>query len=180
MKTLDDFARLLLEEAKRFLEKAKAETTADGRLAYLHAALLQACCALEAHVNAVADDFVTDGHLDKTEQSLLTERELALQQGRFVLTNKLQMRRLEDRLEFLVRKYSGKPVDKDAGWWSDLKAGLHLRNALTHAREDQSVSIADVERCLGAVVDAISALYRAVYRAGYPPAGRKLDSTLDF
>jgi hypothetical protein len=58
MQSFDEFSRLLLEEAKRFLEKAKG-TEDPGQSAYLHAALTLGACALEAHVNAVCDDFLT-------------------------------------------------------------------------------------------------------------------------
>jgi len=46
----DLFANQLLEEAKRFFEKATESTDSMSRAAHLHAALMLAFCALEAHV----------------------------------------------------------------------------------------------------------------------------------
>jgi hypothetical protein len=177
---LDDFAAQLLEEAKRFREKAAEETDPSGRDAYLHAALLTGFCALEALVNAVADDFLVAGELAVLERGLLAEREVELRNGRYVLSAKLKMSRLEDRLEFLVRKYSGKPIDKSAAWWSGLTEGLKARNALAHSRDAQALTDAEVARALTAIVEAVSILYLAVYKRKYPAATRELHSRLQF
>ena len=58
MATFDVFANQLLEEAKRFLEKAN-DSSSDlaAEAAYLHAALTLSFCALEAHVNSIGEEF---------------------------------------------------------------------------------------------------------------------------
>ena len=50
MSQIDDFAQSLLEESKRFLEKAQSEESAEGAHAYMHASLMLAFSPLEAHV----------------------------------------------------------------------------------------------------------------------------------
>ena len=57
MSDRDIYARNLLEETKRFLEKANAEIDHEGKQAYLRAALIIGFSALEAHIYSIADDF---------------------------------------------------------------------------------------------------------------------------
>jgi hypothetical protein len=177
---VDEFSQKLFEEAKRFLEKARAEEEPEGRTAYLHAALNIGFCALEAHINAIADDFLVRSDLSVLDRSILAEREIILKNGQYELTERLKIHRLEDRLQFIYRRYSGKALDKSLPWWTDLKIGLKLRNELTHPKEQPSVSEASVERSLLAIIEVLDAMYKAVYHTAYPVAGRRLDSTLAF
>jgi hypothetical protein len=57
MSEIDLFANQLLEEAKRFLEKAREGEDETGVNANLHAALILSFCSLEAHINAIGDEF---------------------------------------------------------------------------------------------------------------------------
>lgn len=180
MSDVDQFARTLFEEAKRFLEKASVETKQEGIDAYLHAALNLGFCAFEAHINAIADDFLTRSELEVLEKSILSERNFDLRDGRYQLTGGLKMYRLEDRIQFIYRRFSGKALDKSLPWWAGLQNGLQLRNQLTHPKETPRMSKKSVEDALKATIDAIDALYKGVYRTSYPVARRGLDSTLDF
>ncbi|NLX95585.1 MAG: hypothetical protein GXY83_05360 [Rhodopirellula sp.] len=180
MAEFDEFAQQLLEESKRFCEKAKEESSKEGKLAYLHAAINIGFCALEAHVNDIADDFLTRPELSALDKGILAERDVRLVDGEYQLSNSLKMYRLDERIQFVHRRFSGRPLDRNASWWSDLKSGLDLRNKLTHPKELPTIKEGDVERALRAVIDTLSALYDAVYGTGYPAAGRGLDSRLSF
>ena len=57
MSDFDEFASSLLEESKRFLEKASVADEKSTQDAYLHASLLLSFCSLEAHINAISDEF---------------------------------------------------------------------------------------------------------------------------
>lgn len=177
---VDEFSRNLLEEAKRFLEKAGEENESQGQLAYLHASLVLGFSALEAHVNSIADDFLVREDQPLLHRSILSERDFKLEKGRFELTNQLKMYRLEDRIQFLYRTYSGEPLDRNSAWWAELKAGIDLRNKLVHPKDPPQVSVAAVEKALQSVVDALNALYEGVYRVSYPAAKLQLSSRLSF
>lgn len=180
MSDVDKFSQILFEEAKRFLEKAKTERKEEGRKAYLHAALNLGFCSLEAHINAIADDFLVRSDLDVLERSILSERDFSLKDGKHHLTESLKMYRLEDRVQFIHRRFSGKPLDKSTPWWTDLKEGLKLRNKLTHPKEAPKISDVNVETALQAIVNVLDTLYKAVYHTAYPSARCGLDSTLVF
>jgi hypothetical protein len=176
---IDEFATSLLEEAKRFREKA-ADADDDGRAAYLHAALMVGFCALEAFINAIADDFIQGGQLAVHEKAFLLEREPRLDNGEFKVSDTLKMSRLEDRIGFLHRRFSGRALDRTASWWSELSTALKLRNALTHPKDMTPISADAVERALQAIVDSIDAIFQAVYKAKFPAAGRGLQSKMNF
>lgn len=180
MDASEEFAIRLLEEAKRFLERYREGTGASKDEANLHAALLLGFCAFEAQINNVAADFVDRKEFDLLEKSLLAERVIDFEKGHFVLTKRLQIYRLEDRYDYLYRRFKGKALDRGTKWWGNLKAGLNLRNQLTHPRDAANVREVDVENALAAILKAIDVLFMAVYKKNYPPVGRQLDSVLEF
>jgi hypothetical protein len=179
MPGVDDFSRSLLEEAKRFYEKA-GDVNGEGRTAYLHAAIMLAFCAFEAHVNAVASDFLLRSDLSILDQSILSERDFRLDGGDFLLTEKLKMYRLEERFEFIYHKFSGAKLDKATAWWAQLKGALHHRNQLVHPKEATTTTPEIVEAALTGIIAAIDALYTAVYQRPFPAKARALQSTLSF
>jgi len=92
----------------------------------------------------------------------------------------VQLTRLEDRILFLHRKFSGTPLDRSASWWADLRNATNLRNELTHPKGAPTITDASVRRALQAIVDTINALYLAVYHARFPAASRGLQSKFSF
>src|SRR5262245_17406111 len=153
---IDAFATQLLEEAKAFLEKARGIAVIKNKEAYLHAALNLGFCALEANLNAIAEDFLTLSNLSPLERSILSERKVELENGEFRITKQLQIYRLEDRLLFLCTRFSKKaPLDRKAAYWGQFKDALKLRNGLTHPKTPAVVTEASVERALLAIIQVL-------------------------
>lgn len=180
MAQIDLFANQLLEEAKRFLERASECSDPTAEAANLHAALMLSFCALEAYVNAIGDELSSRPGLSAQEKGLLLEREVRLEGGEFQLKSGLRMARLEDRIEFLHVKFSGQSVDKSSTWWSRLNAATNLRNQLTHAKDVPAITRDSVSSAIQAIIDALGTLYQAVYQKKFPPANRRLQSRLNF
>ena len=111
MDDIDQFASSLLEEAKRFLERAKDAHGGDAEAPNLHAALMLAFCSLEAHVNATADEFSKRFDLSVHERGVLLERDVQLSDGAFQMSSKLRISRMEDRIELLHERFSKKGLD---------------------------------------------------------------------
>ncbi len=109
MADFDVFASTLLEEAKRFVERASEANGGSGEAPNLHAALMLAFCALEAHVNAVADEMARRDNLTPHVLGVLLEKEVRLLDGRFELDNRLRIFRLEDRIYLLHDRFGMKP-----------------------------------------------------------------------
>lgn len=180
MSDIDDFASRLLEESKRFLELAASDESGDGKTAHLHAAILTGFCALEAHVNAIADEFLHSESLSVHETALMSERKVRLQNGEFKISESLEMVRLEDRIQFLHARFSGKPLDRQSTWWSELGAATKRRNNLIHPKAAAPLSQREVELSVQAIVDTINALYQSIYGKPLPVASRGIQSKLTF
>lgn len=179
MAEIDIFATLLLEEAKRFLENANSTDDAVRRDACLHAALMLGFSSLEAHVNAICEELAIRPEFSVHERAFLLEQEARLENGQFKL-NGLKMTRLEDRITFLHRHFSGQPLDKQANWWSALGTSIKLRNKLTHPKGIPQITIASVKSAVSSIVDAIDSLYQTIYKKPFPAASRALHSRLSF
>jgi len=178
MADIDAFAVSLLEQAKRFYEKASAESEGTAKGAYLRASLLLGFCSFEAHINAVAEDFVGRSDLSSHECGILFEKDV-LEDGDFVLGG-LRMYRMEDRISFLHKRFSGATIDKTSTWWSDLNAAIDLRNKLSHPKQAQAITPPSVEKALRSIITAIDALYQAIYKRKFPIASLGLQSSLTF
>jgi hypothetical protein len=176
---IDAFATNLLEEAKRFLEKASEATDDVARNAYLHASLMLAFCSLEAHLNAVASEFSDRPEIPVHAKGVLLEKEVKLESGEFVLGG-FRMSRIEDKLLLLHNLFSGKKLEKSTDWWSKLKAAIYIRNKLTHPKFAQPITVSDVRDALSAIISSIDELYKTIYKKGFPAANMALDSHLNF
>jgi hypothetical protein len=108
------------------------------------------------------------------------ERRIGLIDGKFELSEQLQMYRLEDRLLFFGRRFSGEMMDTSARHWGELKNALNIRNDLTHPKVKPEVTIESVQRALAAILETLDILYRRVYRRGYPSLRRGLASNMSF
>ena len=180
MADFDLFANQLLEEAKRFLEKAKEPDESLGKEAHLHAALMLSFCALEAHLNSIGEEFSLRADLSAHEKGLLLEQDVRLERGEFKVLGGLRMAKLEDRIEFLHTRFSGKPLDRSSAWWSGLTSAIDLRNKLTHAKDIPEVTENSVRRAMEAIIDGLEALYQAIYKRSFPRSGKGLQSRLTF
>lgn len=182
MAAIDDFAQLLFNEAKTFLEKGKDAPTLEAQTAFFHAALLLGFSSLEAHLNAIADEFLlTRPELSLLDQSILSEKAVQLEEGEYRLTNGLKMFRLEERIEYLSRKFGGKRIEKGASYWTDLKIAIDLRNQLSHPKQPPIVDAAIVECALSAILELMNLLYKDIYKGkGYPGYRRGLDASMEF
>ena len=181
MSALDQFAVLLFEEAKRFLEKGSSERTATDKAAYFHASIIMGFCSLEAHINAIADDFLTRTDLSLHDKSVLSEKRVEFAEGRFKLSDNLQIYRLEDRLLYLCERFSKRPLDRTTAYWGKFKAALALRNNLSHPKDPPvTITQRSVESALKTILEILNVLYRKIYKRSNPIARRGLHSPLTF
>ena len=152
------------------LEEAKAKEGKAEKQRLLRSALTHSFFFLEAQLNYLAAHFATSPEFSVLEQSLLSERDLALEKGRFVLTNKTKFYRLEDRIEFLLARFSADLEGSKSNWFSDLKSSIKVRNRLVHPKEAHSISETEVETAILAVLSCLSAMYLAIFGKPFPPA----------
>lgn len=181
MAALSNFAAELLEEAKKFLEKSGESKDTAGKRAFLNAALMLGFAAFEAHVNAIADDFLARGDLNLHDRGVLAEHVVELIHGEFKEKDTLKIHRLEDRVLFLCRRFSKAPVDRTASYWSEFVDASRLRNSLTHPKADPpNISENAVKKSINALIELLNHMYVGIYKQKLPAYNRGLSSRLIF
>ena len=181
MNEFDKFCNTLLEESKRFFEKARSSKSNEEQAAFIHASLLLVISSIEAFVNGITDDFADSNKFSLLEKSLLLEKEVSFTKGTFDLNDKLKISRLNDKIELLYKKFKNNPIDKfSSGWWAELQAGIHLRNQLVHPKESVIISISQLENTIKAVIKCIDELFKMIYKKGYPDLSLGIDSKYNF
>ena len=180
MNSFDTFCNELLEQSKRFTEKSKSETKPDGKIAYQHASLLLAICALEAYVNGISEEITLAKSFPIHEKGILLEKEIKLEKGEWTITNSLKISRLTDKIELLYKRHTRTELNDNHSWWTTLKHGIDLRNKLTHPKEEVKLSDAINERVIHAVIECVSILYKAIYKRQFPKSNLSLVSKFDF
>lgn len=178
MKTFDFFGEMLFEEAKYYLEIAKSkENATEEETAALHASMLLAMSALEAYINAVAEELVNTFELNVFEKSVLSEKNIELCKGIISLGNGLKMYRLIDRIAFIYSKYSKKELDEADTWFMEIKQTIDLRNNLVHPKDIVQVTYSQVEKALWSVLNTVNEIFLAVYRKQVPIFNYGLQAT---
>lgn len=180
MNDIDQLARQLLEQAKRFLEIADGVREESGEMPYCIAALLTGFSSLEAHVNAMAEELAERKGLGVMEKSILCEREIKLDSGKYTLTKSLKMYRLEDRISFIIANFSKANFPPKEAWWGDVIGGTKLRNALVHPKDKVEINVKTVRQSLIAIVELLNYLYDAVYGKAHPAYNRGAHSDQTF
>ncbi len=126
--------------------------------------------ALEAYVNSICEELINteEFNLDIFEKSVLGEKSIEIQTGRVLLTDKLKMSRLIDRIELIVSKYKHRPIDSSAGWDMRIKQTIDLRNNLVHPKQVVELTEKMVEGSLKSILETINELFNAVYKRNVP------------
>lgn len=176
MSEFEVYSSELLSSSKLFLEEAKADFSKGGKQRKLRAALTHAFFFLEAQLNYVASHFSSSSEFSVIERSLLSERDIALVNGNFILTEKTKFFKLEDRVEFLLARFSIDLVNAKGTWFSDLKSSIKVRNRLVHPKDAHSLEVNEVEKAILSVLGCLSALYRAIFGKPFPPSALGLHS----
>ena len=178
--SIDALSVDLFEQAKRFREKSIEIKDENTKIPFCNAALLLAFSSLEAHVNSIAEELALRPNLGVLKQSILRENEYRLRDGKFELTSKLKMYRLEERIEFILANFSLPGVNDTSGWEQQLGASIALRNRLVHPKSTVNVTEAEVTACLTAILNCLNYLYLSIFKKPYPSFNRGLHSVLTF
>lgn len=181
MSAFDTFSAQLWEEAKRFFEKSKETTDEQSKIAYNHSSILIGMSALEAYINGICEDLLTYPDMPLHEKSLLKEREVEFDLGEFRLSNRLQIYRLTERIEFLYFKFKGIKLNGSREpWYADLKTSIKLRNGLVHPKEEVQVKEVNTKLLLESVNSCLETISKCVYKKSFPFVSLGLQSRLTF
>lgn len=180
MTNFESFSNALLEQAKRFVEKAKIEKNEQAISAYLNSSLLLFVSSLEAYINGIADDFSSSPQFDLVEKAFLAEKEIELDNGKFIISKRLRMSRLIERIMLISSKFDEGKNIKSEWWWSSLVSGISLRNEIGHPKRDTILKLEQIETSGSAIIECINYLFTKIYHKGLPTYGMGLQSQFDF
>jgi hypothetical protein len=184
MDVFDEYCVTLLDDAKRFLEiakdKYKQENNNNHVDPFLRASILIAFSSLEAFVFGITDDFKESEALTIFEKGFLDEKLVDLKNGEFIISKKLKMTRLIERIEFLLVKFKSKKFNKADDWWGHLNDGINKRNSIVHPRDREVLTIENVGQTLTAIITCIDMLFKAVYKRDFPANRLQLISKAEF
>lgn len=167
-----DFRRFL-DHAEWFYEEAKSETYQVTQERLIIASILFSWIAMESFVNGMMDDFTAlpEQLFTVHERGFLHELQVEFattgaKAGQFVLTNRSNYKRFDDKLLFLLAKVglSGK-VDKGSHLWQKLNSSKQLRDQLTHPRRvhEVTISASDAQKSLNVCKEVIRLLSQKVW-----------------
>jgi hypothetical protein len=102
--------------------------------------------AIESFINNMMEDFASlpEGVFTIQERGFLEEHRVQFESsgqhaGEFILTNQQDYRSLEDKILFLIAKFSGSPkLDKGKGLWQKFDQSKDIRDKLSHPRKDST------------------------------------------
>jgi hypothetical protein len=183
--SVDDAFVAYFEDAKAFLILAQCrEKEGNGRSvdAFCRASLLVGFASLEAFLCSVATDFIDSRHPDLSVHDLgfLSEKEVNVDvNGAFAISDRTKFSRLEDRILFVYRRFSGTKFDRTKSFWSTLQSGIKLRNEVVHPKNYQSLSPQMVAQSITAVLEVMNYISIGVYKRKLPLASRRLSARLD-
>jgi hypothetical protein len=145
--------------------KRKKSTSAKR---YYRVSVFCAISALESFLNYVGEGFATSGTLNPYEIAFLTDRSFILEKGKFVISDRKEYHRLEDKLRFLFVNFLGGFDFEKAPCWARLIEFKKFRDCLVHSRENEdSTSEERYKRVtalgLSAVIEIIDNLCKGIY-----------------
>jgi len=140
-----DFSEKLVRDSEKTTIKAR-------QLALLSSSLIFAWIAIESFVNNMIDDFnqIPPDMFQMHEKAFLLEKSLrfgdkGVNIGKFIIDkNRNEFRRLEDKIFFLIAKFSSANNIKGDTLWQSFERFRDKRNTIVHPRRDNDLSL-DVE-----------------------------------
>ena len=175
MSEFEAYSNELLASSKRFLNEAKTSGSDKEKQRNLRASLTHAFFFLEAQLNYLASHFSSSLEFSVIERSLLSELDVSLSKGTFVITDKPKFYRLEERIEFLLARFSSDVEVAKGSWFAELKSSIRVRNRLVHPKDAHVLKFDEVENSILAVLSCLSALYGAIFGKPFPPSALGLD-----
>ncbi|MBK6912442.1 MAG: hypothetical protein IPH11_01710 [Ignavibacteriales bacterium] len=133
----------LFEDSKFFLNQAKINNANDNiSERYSRASVIVSWAAFEGWINKTCDDFAeTSTSLSVSESGFLKEKKVELKNGEFVVSRIDKYETTENKLEFLLRKFTDSKIDKSQIYWQNYKFSKDLRDSIMHPKKSKSAFI---------------------------------------
>lgn len=128
-----------LEDAHYFAEKAPEVSKEQDARRYYRVAVFCTISAVEAFINYIGDSLDLSDSFQPYEIAFLTDRKFDVSNGAFQIRDKKEYHRLEDKLKFLIYKFSPGFDFALTPSWSRLLEFKKFRDSIIHPREDEDI-----------------------------------------
>lgn len=163
-----------LRDAEYFCEQAEQAPLPDSQVAvrFSTASILFSFIAIESLINNMMSDFASlpQDMFTLHEQGFLVERAVAFSgsganAGTFEVTNRPEYKRLEDKILFLLARFSGDSMDKGSTLWQRFDKAKEVRDRLTHPKKDISPapSPSDARRTMEVALEVVQLVSEKVW-----------------
>lgn len=96
----------------------------------------------EGWINKTCDDFAsTSQSLSLSEVSFLIEKKVEIKNGEFVISKIDKYETTENKLEFLLRKFSNYKIDKSRIHWQNYRLSKKVRDSIMHPKKNRNSKI---------------------------------------
>lgn len=158
-----------LQDAYVFFTLANQAEDEKEAKRYFRASVFYAAGAIEAFVNYIADSFAKAESLTIYEIAFLNDKNLYFSSDKFILTEKVEFHRLEDKLKFLLKKFDSS-FDFQSSAWSRLSEFKKLRDSLTHPKQSEDeLTIEEYRKKLkigiSGTIEIMNALSKCIFQS---------------
>ena len=167
--------RDFLDYARAFHEAAQeAGSQAHTAARHASASILFAWTAVEALINDMMADFAAlpEDTFSVHERGFLEERAVEFVRsgdklGQFVVTERPDYRRLDDKIMFLLARFAkGTRLDKGSALWQKFEQAKNRRNSIAHPRKTTTLDVtaADAADAIEVAEEVIQVVAKGVWK----------------
>lgn len=169
MSSGDEFARELFEDAKQSLRQAKNTSTDAAKQRHLRHSLLASFSFLELQIELISQHFKDSDFFSLHERGIIAQKEVVFDKGIFRMKDVTRFTRLSERMLLLQHKFKGDKLAERI-WWAPLINATERRNSVAHPRGPVTLTDAQTEQDILAVLGCASDLFEIVFGKGLPYA----------
>ncbi len=166
---LSELVNNLFQDSKFFLQECKTHSeNKPFKGTFARAAILTVWSGFEGWVNKTCQEFSKKTKdLSINEIGFLRERRIKLKKGEFVLTKADKYENIENKIEFLLKRFANKKLDKGGKDWIDFKRAKSLRDSIVHpklgADRSKTFTMADAELTHNILSSFLKLLAKEIY-----------------
>ncbi|MBI5021732.1 MAG: hypothetical protein HZB59_09860 [Ignavibacteriales bacterium] len=158
----------LIEDSNYFLKEAeKLENNSSVQQRFLRASLLSVWSGFEGWINKTCSDLaktITD--ITVHEKGFLVEKRIEMKNGLFVLTNSDKYETIENKVDYLLRNFGNRRLDKSNKHWQNFKFVKELRDSIVHPKKinPPHLSISNVRLAIETIKYYLQLLSIRIYK----------------
>ena len=159
----------LLKDSQYFLKEAeKHQSNEMLQQRFIRASIISAWSGFEGWINKTCSDFAkTIPNLGIHGIGFLLEKRIELKKGQFELTNSDKYESIENKMEYLLRRFANYTLDKSTKSWKNFVQAKIIRDSIAHPKEGRGTvySLSDGILTIDTLRQFLNLLSKRIYRS---------------